>query len=142
MMIALPRWLPPSTSTPSAVVLVNSSMFARVPGPAEAEATVATISPYATGADAGDGMDDGNGRLAPARDEVDVLLGEVFVKVDGRDDVGSDGRRRQVHRQDAGLAVARRVRPMDLRRGRFEDEVGQLPLAQKPVDAVSRGLEP
>ncbi len=33
-----------------AVVLVNSSMLARVPGPAEREAMDATISPYATGA--------------------------------------------------------------------------------------------
>ncbi len=44
MMMALPRAAPPSTSTPLLVVRVNSSMFWRVPGPAEADATVATIS--------------------------------------------------------------------------------------------------
>src|SRR5437588_11347657 len=50
MMIALPRSAPPITSMPRLVVLVNSSMFARVPGPAETDATEATISAYATGA--------------------------------------------------------------------------------------------
>lgn len=44
IMIALPRPALPTASTPLAVVRVNSSMFARVPGPAEAEATLATIS--------------------------------------------------------------------------------------------------
>ena len=49
MMIALPRWAPPIVSTPRAVVLVNSSMLARVPGPADGDATLATISAYSTG---------------------------------------------------------------------------------------------
>ena len=47
-LIALPRTAPPSTSTPACVVRVNSSMFWRVPGPADREATVATISAYST----------------------------------------------------------------------------------------------
>ena len=48
MMIALPRLAPPMISTPLLVVLVNSSMLARVPGPADAEDTDATISAYGT----------------------------------------------------------------------------------------------
>ncbi|CAM3627415.1 hypothetical protein MYCO108962_26580 [Mycobacterium colombiense] len=48
MMIALPRWAPPMVSTPLLVVLVNSSMLARVPGPADSDATEATISAYGT----------------------------------------------------------------------------------------------
>ena len=48
MMIALPRWAPPMDSTPAAVVRVNSSMLARVPGPAETDETEATISAYDT----------------------------------------------------------------------------------------------
>src|ERR1700739_2834878 len=48
MMIALPLFAPPMVSTPRLVVLVNSSMLARVPGPAETEATEATISAYGT----------------------------------------------------------------------------------------------
>jgi hypothetical protein len=44
MMIALPRFAPPSTSTAFEVVRVNSSMLLRVPGPADADDTVATIS--------------------------------------------------------------------------------------------------
>ncbi len=44
MMIALPRAAPPTASRPVAVVTVNSSMLARVPGPAEREAIEATIS--------------------------------------------------------------------------------------------------
>ena len=38
-MIALPCVAPPTDSSAWAVVSVNSSMFARVPGPADAEAT-------------------------------------------------------------------------------------------------------
>ncbi len=49
MMIALPRTAPPTDATAPAVVCVNSSMFARVPGPADREATEATISAYGTG---------------------------------------------------------------------------------------------
>ncbi len=44
MMMALPLPAPPSTSTAFEVVRVNSSMFWRVPGPADLDATVATIS--------------------------------------------------------------------------------------------------
>ena len=49
MMIALPRLAPPTFSMASLVVSVNSSMFARVPGPADSEETEATISAYSTG---------------------------------------------------------------------------------------------
>src|SRR3954469_20097426 len=48
MMIALPRSAPPIDSTPAAVVRVNSSMLARVPGPADTDETEATISAYDT----------------------------------------------------------------------------------------------
>ena len=48
MMIALPRRAPPTVSIARAVVSVNSSMLARVPGPAERAAIDATISAYAT----------------------------------------------------------------------------------------------
>jgi len=44
-MIALPRVAPPTFSIASEVVSVNSSMFARVPGPADFDAIDATISP-------------------------------------------------------------------------------------------------
>ncbi len=47
-MIALPLATPPQTSMARVVVRVNSSMLARVPGPADFEATVATISAYGT----------------------------------------------------------------------------------------------
>ena len=49
MMIALPAAAPPTASIPRAVVSVNSSMFALVPGPAERDDTEATISAYGTG---------------------------------------------------------------------------------------------
>src|SRR5665213_2281596 len=48
-MIALPRRAPPSSTMARLVVSVNSSMFARVPGPADFEAIEATISAYRTG---------------------------------------------------------------------------------------------
>ena len=43
-MMALPRSAPPTVSMPWAVVPVNSSMLARVPGPADLDAMEATIS--------------------------------------------------------------------------------------------------
>jgi hypothetical protein len=43
-MMALPRLAPPTSSRARAVTSVNSSMLARVPGPAEREAMLATIS--------------------------------------------------------------------------------------------------
>ena len=43
-MIALPFGVPPSSRTARDVVWVNSSMLARVPGPADLDATDATIS--------------------------------------------------------------------------------------------------
>src|ERR1700733_15900957 len=46
---ALPRRAPPTDSIALAVVSVNSSMLARVPGPADLEAIEATISAYGTG---------------------------------------------------------------------------------------------
>ena len=49
MMMALPSFAPPTEATAAAVVRVNSSMLARVPGPTDLDDTVATISPYATG---------------------------------------------------------------------------------------------
>jgi hypothetical protein len=49
MITALPRSAPPTRSMARAVVVVNSSMFARVPGPAEADAIEETISAYGTG---------------------------------------------------------------------------------------------
>jgi Arc/MetJ family transcription regulator len=48
-MTALPRAAPPTTSMACAVVSVNSSMLARVPGPTDRDAIDATISAYATG---------------------------------------------------------------------------------------------
>ncbi|MEZ5294946.1 MAG: hypothetical protein R2697_01315 [Ilumatobacteraceae bacterium] len=43
-MIALPRSAPPTSTMARAVVSVNSSMLARVPGPADRDAIEATIS--------------------------------------------------------------------------------------------------
>src|SRR4051794_10601926 len=48
-MIAFPLGVPPSSRTARDVVWVNSSMLARVPGPADLDATDATISAYGTG---------------------------------------------------------------------------------------------
>ena len=48
IIIAFPFSAPPTTSTPFAVVWVNSSMLALVPGPADFEATEETISEYLT----------------------------------------------------------------------------------------------
>ena len=47
--IALPRPAPPTVSIAREVVTVNSSMLARVPGPADRDAIDTTISAYGTG---------------------------------------------------------------------------------------------
>ena len=47
-MIAFPLAAPPTSLIPRAVVSVNSSMLARVPGPADRDAMDATISAYGT----------------------------------------------------------------------------------------------
>src|SRR5580698_8307979 len=49
IMMALPRPARPTRSIARAVVTVNSSMLARVPGPADRDAIDATISAYGTG---------------------------------------------------------------------------------------------
>ena len=48
--MALPVAAPPISTRARAVVSVNSSMLARVPGPADREATLETISAYGTAA--------------------------------------------------------------------------------------------
>src|SRR5699024_4233876 len=49
MMIAFPCFAPPISSSAFAVVSVNSSTFARVPGPADFDAVEAIITAYTTG---------------------------------------------------------------------------------------------
>src|SRR3546814_13731241 len=48
IMIALPLAAPPTSSMPRLVVSVNSSLLARVPGPADFDAMEATISASCT----------------------------------------------------------------------------------------------
>ena len=120
------------------VVSVNSSMLARVPGPADLLEIEATISAYGTGDDAGDGVDHRGRRLATAGDHVDVHRVEVLVEVDRRQRYGPDGRGGQVDGEDAGLGVARCVRAVRVGRGGLEDDVGQLVLGEQPVDALVR----
>src|ERR1700692_381009 len=113
MMIALPRFAPPIISTPRLVVFVNSSMLARVPGPAETEATDATISAYGTPPDPlrPRGSSPAARETAyplgvvsrpAAGDHVDVRRVEVRAQIGGRDNRRADGRRRQVDRANTG----------------------------------------
>ena len=78
MMIALPRSAPPTCSIARAVVSVNSSMFARVPGPADRDAIDATISAYGTGVTGRHRGDDRDRGLAAAGDHVEVRRVEVL----------------------------------------------------------------
>ena len=86
MMIALPRAAPPTDSSAAAVVSVNSSMLARVPGPADRDATDATISAYGTGTTRDTACTIGIGGLAAAGDHVDVRRVQVLGQVDRRAD--------------------------------------------------------
>ena len=141
MMIALPRSAPPTASMACAVVSVNSSMFARVPGPAEREAIDATISAYGTGGDARDRVHHRDRRLAAAGDHVDVGCVGVHVDVHRGADERADRRRGQVDRHDPGVGVPRGVGQVGLGRGGLEHQVGQLVLLQQPVDPAGAGLD-
>ena len=71
-MTALPRAAPPTTSSALAVVSVNSSMFARVPGPADRDAIDDNDLGIVHRGDRSDGGHDRHGRLPTARHHVDV----------------------------------------------------------------------
>ena len=143
MMIALPRLAPPMVSTPLLVVLVNSSMLARVPGPAEAEATDATISAYGAPGrrPRAHGVHDRDGGLPAAGDHVDVRSVEVRAQVGRRDDGRADGRRGEVDGADAGLGVSRGRIPVHVGAGGLEHQVGLLVEAREPIDAFVTGLQ-
>src|SRR4051794_7407071 len=85
-MIALPRLAPPSFATAPAVVRVNSSMFARVPGPAASEATDATISAYSTSVTRETARTMGI-VACPPHVHVDVGQADVLLEVHRRHDV-------------------------------------------------------
>ena len=116
---------PPTASMACAVVSVNSSMLARVPGPAEREAMDATISAYGTGGHPGNRVHHRDGRLAAAGDHVDVRRPGVHVGVHRGADERADGRRGQVDRDDPGVGIPGGVGQVGLGRGGLEDQVGQ-----------------
>ena len=140
-MIALPRSAPPTTSMARAVVSVNSSMLARVPGPADLDAIDATISPYATGVTRRDRGDDRHGRLPAAGHHVHVRLVQVLVQVDRRHHVRAERGRGQVDHRAAVRAQHLVVAPVRAGRGGVEDQldVGELGQRDQPVDAVGGG---
>ena len=115
-MIALPRRAPPTVSIARAVVSVNSSMLALVPGPADRDEIDATISAYATGATDGDRRHDRDGGLAAAGHHVDLAGVAVRVEVDRRHHERPERGRGQVddadvvRRQRLGVGLVRRRR--------------------------------
>ena len=136
--LARRRW----SRTPALVVLVNSSMLARVPGPADADDTDATISAYGTSTTRRHRVDHRDGGLPTAGDHVDVRRIEVLAQVRRRDHPGPDRGRGQVDGPDAGLGVARRGVAVHVGAGRLEHQVGLLVQAEQPVHALVAGLQP
>src|SRR5208337_4744614 len=110
MMIALPRSAPPSLTIAFEVVSVNSSMLARVPGPADFEPD------HALGR-ALDRVAHRDGRLPAAGDHIDVRLVDVRVAVDDRNGEGADPRRGEVDHLLAVLLQDRVVVQMSFGRG-------------------------
>ena len=141
MMIALPLAAPPTASMACEVVSVNSSMLARVPGPADREAIDATISAYGTGGHPGHRVHHRDGRLAAAGDHVDVRRPGVHVGVDRRADERADRGRGQVDRGDAGGGVPVGVGQVGLGRRRLEHQVRHLLLGEQPVHPAGARLD-
>ena len=142
MMIALPRSAPPTASMACAVVSVNSSILARVPGPADREAIEATISAYGTGVTLETACTIGMVACPP---QVIMLIfgaSDVDVDIDRGADERPDGRRGQVDGDDPGLGVAGRVGDVRLGRGCLEHQIGQFVLVEQPIDATGAGLHP
>ena len=132
MMIALPRSAPPSTSTADDVVRVNSSMLARVPGPAERDATVATISAYGT-VDRPRRRRSTIGMVAwpPQVTMLTFISSRCSVEVDDRDHVRPDAPPASGRRPGCpprGSAGA--LRDVGVGRRRLEHDVGQLVAAR------------
>src|SRR5262249_26100836 len=76
----------------------------------------------AHGGDSCDGRDHWDGGLAAAGHHVDVSAVEVLVEVDGRDNIGTYGRWREVDEPDAVAGQCRGVGFMRLGRRRVEDD--------------------
>ena len=121
--IALPWLARPMISKPRAVVSVNSSIFCRVPGPALLLAMVATISAYSTGATCLSALHQRHGRLAAAADQVEIVRADMFVEVDQRHDVGTDGGGSQIDGDLIGRAQKWRVFFMRARRRGVENDI-------------------
>ncbi len=139
MMIALPR-VPPRRPRrrPRDVVWVNSSMLARVPGPAERDATEATISAYGTGVTRETACTIGIVACPPQ--VIIETFGAAMCsrRFTGGQTIGPRCGRGEVDGLDARLGVARGVGQVRGRRGGLEDDLRERVLAQQPVDAVGR----
>ena len=105
-MMALPLAAPPTTSMAFDVVSVNSSMLARVPGPALLLEMLSDDLAVVHLRHARDRRHHRDGGLAAAGDHVDVGRVEVRFAVDHRDAVRTDGRRREVDHADRRLEAA------------------------------------
>ena len=101
--MALPCRAPPMTSTPFAVVRVNSSMFWRVPGPADADATVATISAYSTAATRLT-ANNRNRRLTATGHQVEIVGADALADIHRGHHIFADRSGREIDR-DGPLAA-------------------------------------
>ncbi len=147
MMMALPRFAPPTFSTAPAVVRVNSSMFCRVPGPTDLDATVATISAYSTGwtrkADGGDHRDGG---LAAAAHHADIHFArpDVRLEVHRRDAIRAERGRREIDDHHAVLAELASVLAVRVgtRGVKGDSNVVSGQVLEEAVDTGGRRLQP
>ncbi len=132
-----------SPAAPCDVVLVNSSMFCRVPGPADLRrhrrhhlrVRQRLHRPAHR-------VDHRRGRLAPAGDHVDVRRVQVLGQVHRRDHLRPARRRRQVDRDDPGLGVLLVVAHVHVGAGRVEHHVDVVRVVQDPLRTLMRALDP
>ena len=113
-------------------------MFWRVPGPAEREATVETVSAYGSEETDAQRRDDRHGRLRAAGHEVDLARVWMSGEVDGRHDRRPERRGSQVDAANPALGEQPGVLGMGRRRGRVEHQLDVIDALQQLRQATAR----
>ena len=141
-MIALASSAPPIVSSPRAVAEVNSSMFWRVPGPAERESDGRHGLGVAKVRDPADGRHDRDRGLRAARDQRDLGCSSVLFEVDRRHDRRPERGGGEVDARDPVLGQQAGVLGMGVCRGRIERQVDALDQVEERRQAAVGGDMP
>ena len=136
MMIAFASRAPPIVSSPPAVAVVNSSMFWRVPGPADRDEMVDTVSAYVTSATRVRAATTGIVACAPQVMRLISRASRCSREVDGRHHGGAERGGREVDAADAPRGQQPRVLGMRAGRGCVERQVDVVDQLEQPGQTV------